>query len=323
MTSSRKSPFIGVNEFYVFCPGGVVTGGPELLHQLVAEMIALGIDAKISYYPVGRPFETPDEYRRYDCPVSHTVPDRCDIGVIFPEVATDLLPAFFQARTAVWWLSVDNYFGRLFSRRYVKNRLGAAVGRYPRQLKYAIHLFQSKYAENFLKKNLKLDGFMLTDYLSDELRLVATSSDKNNSVVYNPRKDNFTKHALKRFAPHICFLPIENMTRRDVRNALESAKIYVDFGPHPGKDRMPREAALAGCVVITGQRGSAANDEDVPLQIPYKISKPWLKMHQIITLINEINNNYLTHFRRQEEFRAAILNERKTFTKQVRDLFVF
>jgi hypothetical protein len=35
-------------------------------------------------------------------------------------------------------------------------------------------------------------------------------------------------------------------------------------------DRLPREAALAGCVVITNREGAAANDEDVPLPTRFK-----------------------------------------------------
>ena len=33
-------------------------------------------------------------------------------------------------------------------------------------------------------------------------------------------------------------------------------QVYIDFGHHPGQDRLPREAVQCGCVVITGTRGS-------------------------------------------------------------------
>jgi len=33
-------------------------------------------------------------------------------------------------------------------------------------------------------------------------------------------------------------------------------QVYIDFGHHPGQDRLPREAVQCGCVVITGKRGS-------------------------------------------------------------------
>lgn len=46
---------------------------------------------------------------------------------------------------------------------------------------------------------------------------------------------------------------------------MEKAKVYIDFGHHPGKDRIPREAALCGCCVITNRKGSAHNAVDVPI----------------------------------------------------------
>ncbi|WP_157035349.1 hypothetical protein [Psychromonas ingrahamii] len=36
---------------FVICPGNIVTGGPELLHQFVQALNVSGADAKIIYYP--------------------------------------------------------------------------------------------------------------------------------------------------------------------------------------------------------------------------------------------------------------------------------
>lgn len=38
-------------------------------------------------------------------------------------------------------------------------------------------------------------------------------------------------------------------------------------------DRLPREAALAGCVVLTNREGAAGFDEDVPLPSEFKFGK--------------------------------------------------
>ena len=48
---------------------------------------------------------------------------------------------------------------------------------------------------------------------------------------------------------------------------------YIDFGPHPGMDRLPREAALAGCIVLTNREGAANFAKDVPLPEEFKFSK--------------------------------------------------
>jgi len=64
----------------------------------------------------------------------------------------------------------------------------------------------------------------------------------------------------------IDFRPITGMTREQIREAGRSAKVYIDFGTHPGRDRIPREMAACGCSVITGSDGTAACTEDVPLR---------------------------------------------------------
>jgi hypothetical protein len=62
------------------------------------------------------------------------------------------------------------------------------------------------------------------------------------------------------------------LTPQDVRDLLRQAKVYIDWGPHPGMDRLPREAALAGCLVITNRQGSANFDTDVPIPTEYKVA---------------------------------------------------
>lgn len=55
-------------------------------------------------------------------------------------------------------------------------------------------------------------------------------------------------------ARELNFKPIINMTRDEVIRELQRAKVYIDFGNHPGKDRIPREAAILGCCAIVGKR---------------------------------------------------------------------
>ena len=66
------------------------------------------------------------------------------------------------------------------------------------------------------------------------------------------------------------FIPIQGMSSIEVANLLESAKIYIDFGNHPGKDRLPREAVLSGCCIITNSKGSAKNSVDICISKKYK-----------------------------------------------------
>ena len=69
-------------------------------------------------------------------------------------------------------------------------------------------------------------------------------------------------HQLSRIA-------IQDMDAEQVREALASSRIYIDFGHQPGKDRVPREAACMDCIVFLHEQGSACFFEDHPLHSDY------------------------------------------------------
>jgi hypothetical protein len=71
----------------VACPGNTISGGPEVLHQLVDALRTLGHDAFISYYPFSGSFECPAPYRNYAAPQATFVDDPSNY-VILPEVVT-------------------------------------------------------------------------------------------------------------------------------------------------------------------------------------------------------------------------------------------
>jgi hypothetical protein len=60
-------------------------------------------------------------------------------------------------------------------------------------------------------------------------------------------------------------VPVTGLSRDEVAELLAYSKVYVDFGAHAGRTRLPREALAAGCVVVTGRRGAAGNGVDLAL----------------------------------------------------------
>ena len=81
------------------------------------------------------------------------------------------------------------------------------------------------------------------------------------------------------------------LTPDGMRQVMRQAKVYIDFGEHPGKDRIPREAAMCGCCVITNRNGSAANNVDVQIPDKYKFDNE-ADEKQVIECINDIFENY-------------------------------
>lgn len=210
--------------------------------------------------------------------------------VIWPECWTHLIDSISPAvdagsgkrrlhQTAIWWLSVDNNNGRFKS--WDRNDV--------------LHLHQSEYARRFLAKNGAKHVLPMTEYIpasvkadgdgseGGEAASVITGEGRDLDALYNPLKGmHYTDEIIRRSGrgrDPVRFTPIggdkdgRRLSPEEVSSLLSRAKLYVDFGPHPGMDRLPREAALAGCLVITNAEGAAGYEEDVPVPADYKLRK--------------------------------------------------
>lgn len=272
----------------VSCPAHMVTGGPEALHQLVHAARRQGADARIVY--TGRqPGRDPtaEPFRIYDIEVDERLDDSPGCTVVVPETATQLLTRLRRARPAIWWLSVDNHFVTAESaladwRRHWWKRWSGRVAR-PFDVRQpdprVWHFAQSAYARDFLSQHRLAPVLMLTDHLREDFLVQAragasTLRREPRRVAYNPKKGlDATRAVIAAAAGRFEFVPIEGMTPAQVLELLCSSGVYIDFGHHPGRDRIPREAAACGCRVLTGRRGAAANAVDLPIPDAFKLDE--------------------------------------------------
>ncbi|HOL22470.1 MAG TPA: hypothetical protein PLQ41_06420, partial [bacterium] len=123
-------------------------------------------------------------------------------------------------------------------------------------------------------------------------------------------------------ASNIKFVPLISMSRMQVIETLKKAKVYIDFGNHPGKDRIPREAAIMGCCVITGKRGSAAYFEDVPIPEKYKFEDKKENIPKIIERIRDCLENYNERYKDFDNYREIIRKEPEKFVEDMKKIFV-
>lgn len=323
-----------MSKIYVVCPGNVVTGGPELLHQLVSILNDNGHDANIIYSPFNFKFDVPYQYSKYNVKVAYF--DSANFTssdiVILPEVYTGYVNKFHGTCMYIWWLSVDNYYLSMpvgfyqKLKEFVKQTIGHKNSK-PSQVRVSDllnckHLHQSEYARQFLK-NYGINSLPLSDFLNEEhTKKKLTQSMRENIVCYNPKKGALYTQKLIHSLPNYRFVPIQNMTSIEVSSLLEQAKVYVDFGNHPGKDRIPREAAMAGCIVITGRQGSANNSVDIPVFDKYKIDESNPNFIDLVgNIIDAAFNNYELVSKDFESYRDYIKQERQIFESQVEKLF--
>jgi hypothetical protein len=345
-------------KIYIACPANVATGGPELLHQLGYHLINdLDIKAFMYYYNFDNSkFKTPvhPEYGFYNVPYVLEIPENENVDkniLIVPEILSglSLLPKYKNIRKGVWFLSVDNYyFSRITKKDFffprALNKLMKLLRKPP-----LFDIFSEKNLKKLTKKYdyrhdnlLKLADFYITnsyrglkwfsvlkslcylsEYLNEEFLKTQTDlSKKENIVAYNPKKGfAFTKKIISS-AEDIKFVPLINMSREEVIKTLQRAKVYIDFGNHPGKDRIPREAAILGCCVITGKRGSAAFFEDVPIPEQYKFEDKEENIPKIIEKIKDCFENFEERYKDFDYYRQVIENEPQKFVKDLKKIFV-
>jgi hypothetical protein len=183
------------------------------------------------------------------------------------------------------------------------------------------YMFHSHYAfEHFKELNPK---YYLSDNLNEDFLKIRTDlSKKENILVYNPKRGfTFTEKIIK-IAKDIQFIPLINMSREEVIKTLQRAKVYIDFGNHPGKDRIPREAVILGCCVITNKRGSAAFYEDVPIPDEYKFEDRDENIPKIVDRIRDCFDNYEERYKDFEYYREVARNGTQRFIENLRKIFV-
>jgi len=317
----------------VICPANAMTAGPEALHQLVAELNAQGQPAAIVYHPFDRPAVTPEPYRKYNVPVGRYA-DIAGTLIVFPEIFPTLALRVRHARAAIWWMSVNNYTCVRYESvlrdriRYARNLLkGRRPWRGMAALRGLTHFAQSHYAELYLRGH-GITGAPLSDpipvYLEpDYLAALAqrAPAPRQDVILYNPTKGAKVTAGLRAAFPQWTFRPLRGLDRAALADAFLGAKVYIDFGHHPGKDRLPREAAIHGCCVITGRYGSADNPVDVPVADRYKLDvRAGDFVERFGEEVKRIFNDFGTASADFADYRAAIAREPENFRAQVKAL---
>lgn len=276
----------------VVSPNVTVTGGVEALHQLVATAneIEPG-SAAILYYPSD---SNHDAYSRYDCPVVESVP--ADALVVLPEIWPQLAQQFPANRCALWWLSVDN-----FGSHQQTDLSGISL-----------NLCQSEYAWEYVQEKVGGKQLMLTDWVD----VLDADVPRLPRVVVNPAKDAGLLRPFMAANSDVEFVELRGLGRAGVAELLWSSQVYMDFGRHPGRDRPPREAASAGCVVLSTKLGAAGFDADMPLDDCYKFDS----LDEASVALRMVLGDWYTHDLAQSEYRSVVANQRSIFRQEVGEL---
>ena len=141
--------------FLIHCPGDSEAGGVESLHQLGDGINKLNEKAYMCYYPYEESFSVPAKFNSYKVRPSKFF-DGESVIHIFPEIFTKAALKIKKGKVGIFWLSVDNYFGKKDHNSNLKNFFQSLRLLYKTRLpifkmKSYFHLYQSRYSKDFQK----------------------------------------------------------------------------------------------------------------------------------------------------------------------------
>jgi hypothetical protein len=317
-------------KYFIICPENHVTGGTEALHQLADGLTVVGQQARICYARQGKAgivlvdSDTPHPFCEYVA-IKGEFEDISDAIVIVPETMVAFARNVRQAKIIIWWLSVDFYLGRdgenwLVDRfRYCKKLITGEITWWPK-LRHFTHAAQSKYATEYLREH-GIESFPLSDYINRSFSVNASQRQlRHPRVLFNPRKGlSRSRKIISLLGETVDFIPLVGLSRQELYALLAESMVYMDFGLHPGKDRLPREAAISGCVVLANRRGSANFREDLPIDDIFKIDDRQIGFEDAAAKrILEVLKNFKSYLEGQQTLRDAIFNEREKFLNEIR-----
>ncbi len=336
--------------YYVLCPYGLVTGGPDALHQLVYYLNKINKNAKLVYLNALRnDYEIPKQYQRYidSYILFNQLEDSEDNVIIIPEFLSHLAKKYKKSKVYIWWLSVDynldktslpyklllivTYLLRAFKYRKIgfrrfnmmfKNVFYKKKYDFKHEMKNVSHLCASYYAYDFVKKNGSNNAKLCIEPIS--LRFLENNSidsNKQDIVLYNPKKcGEFVKKLIEKSNNSIVYVPLEGYSQDELIDLYKKSKVYIDFGPFPGAERMPKEAVLNGCVIITGKFGASNFYGDVPIKDEYKFDANDENIVSIIGKIKYSLLNYQVIKNDFDEYRNRVLSLENNFIEALKEV---
>ena len=344
---------------YVVCPANSFSGGADALHQMVYYLNQMNVCAKIVYKVDDFNKDSvsiPDRYRVYvnDYLLESDIVDSLKNIIVVSESYTKERLKYKNAKVLIWWLGINenltyNFWKKVFflltiplrmlkNHNYYKNRTSSVIKTilnreiYPfkNELPGITHLCASYYAFDYVSRKSRNKVFLCIEPIS-KLFLNGYLKGKGDIplefrkdvILFNPAR-NYNK-IIKKIsdrAPELKFEPLRGFNQQQLIEKYASSKLYIDFGAFPGAERIPKEAVLYGCAIITGKRGASGFYGDVPIPNEYKFDDPEMQIDQIVKRIQYVLSDYKSVYHDFDEYRETVLNLEKKFIKSLTEVFI-
>ena len=332
---------------YIVCWAKKPTGGVETLHQLCHLLNEYQLTDCFIYYKKNK--KLMNYYRNYNIKSTNRIEDNKRNLLIVPESSTYILNKYKKINKVIWWLSLDYFF-----RSKMKYRVDNFINKHYymklfKPLLYGYlwlqgeknifkfengneiyHFYNCEYEKMYLINNgiptnrlIYLCGPLSDIYFKQNRENIIDR--KEDIVAYNPAKGKKNSEKIieyfKEKKSDIKFIAIQNMTENQVCELLKNSKVYMDFGYFPGPERIPRQAVMLYCNIITSMEGAAENDVDVLIPRKYKFKDVEKNFSAIYKQINDFIFSYDKYVNDFEEYRLKVINQKKVFADNISKFF--
>lgn len=337
---------------FVMIPFNSTSGGAESLHQLVSCINEYGGSAFVVYCDAFRirPIPTPEKFAAYCVPAAERVEDSPENLLVVPESFSGWIYRFKRMQKSIWWLSLDfylftipSYHARHLMAKYrIPGVFFPAVAAFSRMLRGRsyhledrqpiLHFYNSEYVRRYLLSQSVPEAEMqyLCGMVSDRF-LESARTDfrerKEKTALYNPAKDRggyaqkvFATERIRRLG--LSLIPLAGLRTEQIVELMARSCLYVDFGYFPGPERIPREAVLLGCNIVTSAQGSAGNPVDVPIPSAYKFEPSEENIEKASEAVAELAEHYAAHYAEFDAYRQKVLGQKELFQNTIREYLI-
>jgi len=262
------------------------SGGPDCLHQLAGAVKRRGYYSAIVYPPFQIDGVLPYYKEIYDIHAVETRDENIDdpdTVQVFPAGwGPDYWPMSqdapfcvkpsgnnpFKSTKIMYWLGFTEW------QLWQNAGYDCPVDLHHPHLQKMYHACQSQFIYDYLIGSNLINSeqiFFVREhtvdaFLHNEEDIQKSLPHRKNIVLYNPAKGPQNANILIDVCKDIdCeFIPIQKMSHQEISELGMKSKVYIDFGPFPGREKIHREMAICGCTIITGSDGCSNNPIDVP-----------------------------------------------------------
>ena len=328
-----------IKRVVIICPAYLISGGPENLCQMYAALKKLGYEVYCFWVnpldisnSIVKKHENGVTYlcKNSDVFVNSVYQKKYNVNylnkdllldeetlVILPEIWSDFIFFFEKSKKAIAWLSisylnVDN-LSQICTSLIKENKLGILE---------CLHLAQAPWIQKVLR-SWGADSLLIGDYISGRFFIDNSMDNTKNKaeklITFFPRKGGNLARIFVNKYPDLDYVKLENFTEDEMIFVLDMAKIYIDFGYFPGKDRIPREAILRNCVIFIHNKGCASDIESFPIDDYFRFSEQDITDGTLYNKVQTALADYKNMKKLQESFKEQIYQEKDLFEARIKE----